>query len=127
MSRILLIDDNPMVRTVISELLADFGHTVIEAGDGREGLRLFELVDPELVITDLVMPEVEGLEVLMKLRKHCSTVKIIVISGGVRGYGADFLEISKSLGASRVLAKPFTNEALLAAVSELLPSAAASP
>jgi len=127
MSRILLIEDNPLVRSVLSELLADFGHTVTEAGDGKEGLRLFQLVDPELVITDLVMPEVEGIEVLMKLRMYRSKAKIIVISGGVRGYGADFLEISKSLGASKVLAKPFTNEALLTAVNELLPSGVASP
>ncbi len=122
MSRILLIEDNPLVRTMLSELLADVGHTVIEAGDGREGLKQFQLVDPELIITDLVMPEVEGIEVLMKLRKIRATAKIIVISGGVRGHGADFLEIAKSLGASKVLAKPFSNEALLAAISELLPS-----
>jgi len=127
MSRILLIDDNRIVRTMLSELLTDFGHIVTEAGDGKEGLRLFELVDPELIITDLVMPEIEGIEVLMTLRKYRAKAKIIVISGGVHRHAADFLEITKSLGASVVLAKPFTNEALLAAVNELLSSSAASP
>jgi len=127
MSRILLIEDDCLVRTTLSEFLAEFGHTIIVAGDGTEGLRLFRLVKPEVIITDLVMPGIEGIEVLMKLQEYRSTAKIIVISGGVRGNNADFLEIAKSLGASKVLAKPFTYELLLTAVNELLPSSAASP
>ena len=127
MSRILLIEDDHLVRTTLSEFLAEFGHSVTEARDGKEGLRLFRQVDPEVVITDLVMPEIEGMEVLMKLQEYRSTAKVIVISGGLRGSTAGFLEIAESLGASKVLAKPFAYELLLAAVNELLPSSAVSP
>jgi len=127
MSRILLIEDDSLVRTTLSEFLGEFGHSVTEARDGKEGLRLFRQVDPEVVITDLVMPEIEGMEVLMKLQEYRSTAKVIVISGGLRGDTADFLEIARSLGASKVLAKPFTYELLLATLNELLPTSAVSP
>ncbi len=106
--------------------MADAGHSVTEARDGKEGLRLFRMVDPEVIITDLVMPETEGMEVSLKLKEYRSTARIIVISGGLRGNTADFLEIAKSLGASKVLAKPFTYESLLAAVNELHRSSAVS-
>jgi DNA-binding response OmpR family regulator len=127
MSRILLIEDDPLVRTTLREYLVDVGHSVTEARDGKEGLRLVRLVDPELIITDLVMPEIEGMEVLMKLQEYRSTAKVIVISGGLRGSTTDFLKIAESLGASKVLAKPCTYESLMAAVNEVLPSSALSP
>ncbi len=127
MSRILLIEDDCLVLSTLSEFLADVGHSVTEARDGKEGLRLFRLVDPEVIITDLVMPEMEGMEVLLKLKEYRSTAKVIVISGGLRGSTADLLKIAKSLGASKVLAKPFSYESLLAAVDELLPSSTISP
>ncbi len=126
MSRVLLIEDDCLVLTTLSEFLADAGHSVTEARDGKEGLRLFRMVDPEVIITDLVMPETEGMEVSLKLKEYRSTARIIVISGGLRGNTADFLEIAKSLGASKVLAKPFTYESLLAAVNELHRSSAVS-
>ncbi len=124
MSRILLIDDDQIFRTMLSATLAQFGHTVFEARDGKEGLTLFPLVHPELIITDLVMPEMEGIGVLLELKRRHAAAKVMVVSGGVRGNTVDVLDIAKRLGASKVLAKPFTSEALLAAVSELLPAAA---
>ncbi|MEO5957891.1 MAG: response regulator [Opitutaceae bacterium] len=84
MARILLIDDDDDVRTVLRLTLIHFGHTVIEARNGREGLELFAEARPELVITDIVMPEKEGLEVIIELRAHRPPVKIIAISGGGR-------------------------------------------
>ncbi len=126
MARILLIDDDDLVRTMLSHTLAHFGHTVIEARNGAVGLRLFPQAGADLVITDLVMPEKEGMEVLLELRKIRPVVKIIVISGGVRGHKANYLEMARHLGAAKVLAKPFANEALLAAVNELLPPAGSS-
>jgi len=127
MSRILLIEDDCLVLTTLSEFLADAGHSVTEARDGKEGLRLSRLVDPEVIITDLVMPEIEGMEVLLKLKEFRSTAKVIVISGGLRRNATEFLEIAKSMGASKVLAKPFSYALLLAAVDELLLSSAVSP
>ena len=93
MARILLIDDDDSVRTMLRLTLVHFGHTVIEARDGKEGLELFQNTDVDLLITDIVMPEKEGLEVLMELRKRKHPpVKIIAISGG------DYLHMAKLMG-----------------------------
>jgi DNA-binding response OmpR family regulator len=120
MARILLIDDDDSVRTMLRQTLTHFGHTVIEARDGQEGLKLFQHARADLVITDIVMPEKEGLEVLMELRQEQPPVKIIAMSGGGRGMAADYLRMARGMGAARVLAKPFSHEVLMAAVNELL-------
>jgi DNA-binding response OmpR family regulator len=126
MARILLIEDDNEVRTMLRLTLIYFGHTVIEARNGKEGLELFKTANADLVITDIVMPEKEGLEVLIELRgKQVPPVKIIAISGGGRRKVADYLRLAKLMGAARVLAKPFSNEALLAAIDELLPNGGA--
>jgi CheY-like chemotaxis protein len=97
-------------------------HTVIEARNGKEGLQLFKPADIDLVITDIIMPEMEGLEVLRKLRtRQMPPVKIIAISGGGKQSAADNLKMAKFLGAAKVLAKPFSNEVLISAINELLP------
>ncbi|HXB02994.1 MAG TPA: response regulator [Opitutaceae bacterium] len=122
MARILLIEDDNEVRTMLRLTLIHFGHNVIEARNGKEGLELFKRANADLVITDIVMPEKEGLEVLIKLRANqVPPVKIIAISGGGRQKAADYLRMAKLMGAARVLAKPFSNEVLIAAINELLP------
>jgi DNA-binding response OmpR family regulator len=126
MARILLIDDDESLRPVLRLVMVHFGHTVLEARDGKEGLRLFESFRPDLLITDIVMPEKEGMGVLMDLRKMRSTVKIIAMSGGGRQGSVDYLRIAKLLGAHRVLAKPFSNEALMVAVNGVLAECDAS-
>ncbi|HXC02130.1 MAG TPA: response regulator [Opitutaceae bacterium] len=121
-TRILLIDDDDPFRTMLRLTLAHFGYIVIEARNGKEGLALFKEADVDLVITDIVMPEKEGLEVLMELRtRQLPPVKIIAISGGARVNIADNLRMAKLLGAAKVLTKPFSNEAMIAAINELLP------
>ena len=120
MPRILLIEDDNDVRTMLRLTLAHFGHTVIEASNGREGLELFNTANADLVITDIVMPEKEGFEVLMKIRKRNPALKVIAISGGGLHNAAHYLHTAKLLGAAKVLAKPFSNEALMTAVNELL-------
>jgi CheY-like chemotaxis protein len=125
MARILLIDDDDSVRVMMRETLAHHGHTVIEACNGKEGLELFSQANADLVITDIVMPEKEGLEVLMELRKKRPPVKIIAISGGGRQSTTDYLKMARLLGAATVLAKPFFNSALMTAVNELLPEGGA--
>jgi DNA-binding response OmpR family regulator len=125
-ARILLIEDDNTVRTMLCLTLTHFGHTVIEARNGKEGLELFKQADPELVITDIVMPEKEGFTVLRELRtKQVPLVKVIAISGGGKQSAADILRMAKLLGAAKVLAKPFSNEALIAAINELLPNSGA--
>ncbi len=121
MARILLIDDDDAVRTVVRLTLEHFGHTVTGARNGREGLELFDQIKVDLLITDIVMPEKEGLELLMELRKKKTAVKIIAISGGGRQGGADYLRIAKLMGATQVLTKPFSNAALMAVINEVLP------
>ena len=120
MARILLIDDDDSVRSMLRLTLAYFGHTVIEARKGKEGLELFQHANADLLITDIVVPEEEGLEVLMELRKRQPPVKIIAISGG------DYLHMAKLMGAAKVLAKPFSTNVLMAAIDELLPGDGAS-
>ena len=122
MARILLIDDDDAVRKMLRLTLTHFGHTVIEARNGKEGLELFKPAKVDLVITDIVMPEKEGLEVLMELRtKQLPMVKVIAISGGGRMSARDNLHMARLLGAGKVLTKPFSNEVLIAAINELLP------
>ncbi len=120
MAKILLIEDDNDVRTMLKLTLTHCGHTVIEAKNGREGIALFNQAGADLVITDIVMPEKEGLEVLMEVRKKNPGVKIVAISGGGRSSATDYLKMAKLMGANRVLPKPFSNDALLAVVNELV-------
>lgn len=126
MARILLIDDDEPLRTLLRLLLTHCGHAVIEARNGKEGLELFQQTTVDLLITDLRMPEKEGLEVVLALRERHPSVKIIAIAGGGRAGARDNLHIAKVMGAAKVLAKPFSNEALMTAVNELLPGSAAT-
>jgi CheY-like chemotaxis protein len=121
MARILLIEDDEVVRTVLRRMLEQAGHTAIEAGDGKEGLALFRQAGADLVITDIVMPEEEGFAVLIELGKAQPPVRVIAISGAGRGRGADYLETATLLGAAKVLRKPVQTSVLLAAIDELLP------
>ena len=107
--------------------LAEFGHTVIEASNGVEGLKKFPAEGVDLVITDMVMPEKEGIEVITELRKRHPQLKIIAISGGGRIGPGDYLRIAKFLGAAKILAKPFSSLELMLAVDALLLPATEPP
>ena len=120
MARILVIEDDDAVRTTLRLILEHVGHAVIEARNGTDGLALFQHAAADLVITDMVMPETEGFEVLRELRSTHPPVKIIAISGAGPDSGAGYLQMAKHLGASTVLAKPFSAHVLLAAINELL-------
>jgi DNA-binding response OmpR family regulator len=120
MALILLIEDNDALRTMLRLTLNHFGHTVAEARNGKEGLDIFRRIAPDILITDIVMPEKEGFEVLMTLRKTKAKVKIIAMSGGGRLGAENYLRTAKLMGAVKVLAKPFSNEALIAEINELL-------
>jgi len=122
MARILVIDDEEPIRTVLRRTLTSLGHAVTEAADGKEGLRKFAEHGADLVITDLVMPETEGFEVLMTLRGEHPEVKVIAISGGGRQGVGDNLKMAKYLGASRVIQKPMSIAQLTEALDELLPA-----
>jgi CheY-like chemotaxis protein len=120
MSRILIIDDERPVRAVLRQMLEKEGYEVDEAMDGAVGIRLLQTCPADLVITDLFMPEKEGIETMMEVRRHFPEVKIIAISGGGRMGKLDLLPMAKSFGAQRILAKPFERKELLQTVREVL-------
>jgi CheY-like chemotaxis protein len=122
---ILLVEDDEGVRTVLHRALVAAGHEVEDAWNGDVALAAYRRQPRDLVITDLVMPEKNGLETIMELRRLNPEVKIIAISGGGRslGLGQLYLESAQLFGAGRILAKPFTSAALLTVVSEVLAEA----
>jgi len=120
MSHILIVDDEPQVRLVLATCLKREGYDVSEAEDGEAALRINARQPVDLIILDLLMPGMEGLETLMALRKAEQRPRVIAISGGTRSLGADFLPAALKLGADKALKKPFRNEELIAAVQELL-------
>jgi DNA-binding response OmpR family regulator len=122
MNRILLIEDEENLRTLIRLSLEKMGYAVTEARDGVEALALFNKRPVELVLTDLMMPEKEGLETIRELRKSHPKLKIIAMSGGGRTDARDNLKMAKLFGATTVFSKPFSLAELGKAVSALLPA-----
>lgn len=122
MARILLIDDDPQDRRLISRVLQGDGHEVLEAPHGQAGVRIFLEHPADLVITDLLMPEKDGLETIAELRRSAKGIKILAITGAVPGGPLDFREHARALGAQAALAKPFTPDQLREAMRKLLPT-----
>lgn len=120
MPKILIIDDSPDVRTMLRIMLNRAGYETEVAGDGREGVDLFRRNPADLVITDMVMPEREGLETIEVLRELAPEVKIIGISAGGMMSSSEYLEIAKHMGADRTFPKPFDKDQFLAAIEELV-------
>ncbi|MCS6925392.1 MAG: response regulator [Candidatus Binatia bacterium] len=120
MKRILLIEDEAPVRQVMRHMLESGGYAVIEAEHGAAGLQELRTQTVDLVITDLFMPEKEGIETIRELRKTYPTVKILAVSGGGRSGRMVFLANALHLGAHRTLAKPFSRQELLDTVAALL-------
>jgi CheY-like chemotaxis protein len=116
MARILLVDDNVDFRNILTMVLKGENHDVICAGNGNDALSTFLDTPVDLVITDLIMPDKEGLELIMELRRHSPTVKIVAMSGGgSQGAGA-YLSMAKAFGVVKTLAKPFPSSVLLSTV-----------
>ncbi|MEZ5558265.1 MAG: response regulator [Pseudomonadales bacterium] len=119
-SSILLIDDDAQVLNVISEMLRIEGHRVTVAENGSRAQAHLDSGGFDLVITDLLMPEREGLETIMDIRRRDARTPILAISGGGRVGPGDYLETARYLGANATLAKPFGRQELLVTVSDLL-------
>lgn len=124
MATLLLIEDDEIARSVLASTLKLYGYEVIEAVDGAQGLKLLRAPAIEGVITDIFMPEKDGIEVLMELKRQRSELKVLVISGGGRIGAVQILDAAKHLGAKKTLLKPFSTEELIAAVRELWPEEA---
>ena len=124
MAKILVIDDDRMVRDTLKIILSAAGHEVRLAEDGNKGMQAFGKFAPDLVITDILMPEKEGMETIRELREQRPDVPIIAISGGGRVGNMSFLKVAERFGANRTITKPFEPEHIVATVAELLPQAA---
>jgi DNA-binding response OmpR family regulator len=105
---------------MLGHVLQREGYDVIDAPDGKAGIRAFREQGADLIISDIIMPEKEGLETVMELRRDFPEVKIIAISGGGHVNPDEYLHMAAKLGAQLTLTKPFERDELLAAVEELL-------
>jgi CheY-like chemotaxis protein len=121
MAHILLIDDDEQFRAMLAQMLSQDAHQVTLAGDGDEGLRLSGQVKPDLIITDILMPHLDGIEAIMALAGAGSTIPIIAISGGRRTISAEFnLKSAALIGVKATLAKPFARAELRQAIVKAL-------
>jgi PAS domain S-box-containing protein len=117
---ILVIDDDPQIRLMLTQILGEKGFFIETASNGEEGVQAFRKNPSDLIITDLVMPEKEGIEVILELKKDFPKVKIIAISGGGKNPAEVYLKMAGMLGAAKTFSKPFDVREILLAVQELM-------
>ena len=116
--KILVVDDETAITELIEVILSERGYQVIIANNGKSGIRQFEKFHPDLIITDLVMPDIEGIELLRVLRTRTKSIPIIVMSGNP--VGQKFLKASRLLGAIDTLNKPFNPQELIKKIQRAL-------
>jgi len=119
-AKILIVDDDIAIRRAVRELLREVGHEVVEAADGTEALPLLETTAFALVITDVYMAEMDGMELFRRIRLKDIRVPVVVISGGGHARPERVLQVAAACGAVATLTKPFTPQQLLEAVEPLL-------
>lgn len=124
MKTVLVVDDDPSIRALIRLYLESAGYGVVEAADGRRAMTSLDEHPVDLVILDIFMPEMDGLEVLQVLRQHTQSCKVMAISGGSAKIGMDLLGHATIFGADQVLEKPFGEVTLLGKVESLIGPAA---
>ncbi|MEZ5071510.1 MAG: response regulator [Bacteroidales bacterium] len=122
MKRILIIDDEVQILMMLKKMLERSGYEVDLAANGHEGLRLLQETGADLVITDIIMPEKEGLETIREMQALEPGLKMIAISGGGKVNAESYLQMARGFGAQKVLSKPFTKKEVLDAVDSLLVS-----
>ena len=120
--RILIVDDEAGIRKLFVKKLGGLGYEIIEAGDGKEALKRYRETQPDLVVTDLIMPVKEGLETIRVMKREFPELKIIAMSGGGRNAPEDYLDIARNLGVARTFSKPLDWPALIKVVQELIDS-----
>jgi CheY-like chemotaxis protein len=120
--RVLVIDDDDAMRGTMRKILERDGHSVVDAANGRAGVALFRAEGADVVVTDLIMPEKEGIETIIELRGVSADVRILAVSGGDLRLAAPDARLldARALGADAALSKPFTVDQLRRAVAELL-------
>jgi CheY-like chemotaxis protein len=127
LAKIMIVDDDSAVQSAIRLVLEPAGHTIFVAGDGRKGLSIFEAENVDLVLLDIFMPGMDGLETMRLIQQRRPLIPIIVISGrpiaSDAASGPDFLAMATRLGAAASLRKPFKRAALLAAIADCIEAA----
>jgi len=118
MATILVIDDQEPIRTLLRIALEGAGHEVLEASNGRRGFALYRARSADLIITDIVMPEMDGLELMLELTSNFLHVNVIAMADGLQGKAS--LHMAKLLGARETFHKPFEMDKLLSAVRDAL-------
>ena len=116
---VLIIEDDPIMLRNLAQWFQQAGCKVVVARDGVEGLSQFNKVRPNAVVTDIIMPNREGVETLMAIKALDPDVKILAISGGGRLGSTDLLAMARGLGADAVMAKPFRSTEIISAVARL--------
>lgn len=119
---ILVVDDQPIMREVLGEILQDAGHDVRLASDGQEALRKLTCARYDILVTDVVMPGMDGIELIGEVRRRYPEIRVIAMSAGSGNFSnTNCLEIAKRVGASVTLAKPFDGRSLIEAVDYVCP------
>ena len=124
LAKVLIIDDEEAVRALARRMLESGNHTIIEAADGVAGLKAFDEEKPDVIVTDIIMPNADGLEVIREILRRDPEARIIAISGGGRLPDQTYLGYARKFGAIAVLPKPFTPEQLLSLIDDLPPPSA---
>jgi DNA-binding response OmpR family regulator len=119
LAKVLVIDDDPLMLRLVERVLVVAGHQVFSAKDGFQGSKMFRAHRPDIVITDILMPEQEGIETIRNLRREEPALAIIAMSGGGAAQNMTFLDYAAELGADATLAKPFRPAELIQAVNKL--------
>jgi len=120
LTTILIVDDQDAVRMVLRDALEQEGFHVQEARNGAEAILMYRENPADVIVTDIIMPDKEGIETIIELRELAPDVKIIAISGGGRIRANDFLDMAKKLGAAHILRKPFRMKELVDLVRSCL-------
>jgi len=120
LKKILLVDDEKSIRKMLRTVLGDDKYSFAEASNGLEALAIMETQSIDLILTDVIMPDCDGIELVMSVRKKLPDIKVIVMSGGGRVRADHYLNLAEKLGAARVFEKPFNTAELRDTVSELL-------
>lgn len=127
MPRILVIDDNDAFRSTICLWLKRHGYEVLEASNGKTGLQILSSSGPDVMLTDILMPEQDGLETIQAVRKKLPALKIIAMSGGMLDGRIDFLPLASKFGADHVMPKPFSGSELLLVLEKVLATKDSAP
>lgn len=120
MRSILVIDDDEIMRETLQDALEEQGFRVISASDGRQGLRKFKAPPVSLVITDIVMPEIDGIGIVRHIKQSAPQIPVIVMSGWRRCGRSFYLDVAKALGADDAIAKPFTIKEMITRIDRCL-------